>query len=76
MIEMSHVPVELSTYIDPKGVLRSKTDDSCVVWHYKSCVKTGIHPSEIVYDPASNIPWCPLCWQNKKALEVLGSKLK
>lgn len=53
------------SYVDIHGVLRSSVDDSCVVWHFKLCKKTGIHESEIVYDPATNAPWCPQCWQKK-----------
>lgn len=59
------------TYVDIHGILRSSGDDSCVVWHYKNCVKTGIHPSEIVYDPETNAPWCPNCWQVKRLKTVM-----
>lgn len=65
-----------NTYVDDKGVLRSVGDNSCVVWHYKGCEKKGIHDSEIVYDPDTNAPWCPTCWQNKKFTEVFGSTPK
>lgn len=57
------------TYVDIHGVLRAAKDDSCVVWHYKKCNKTGIHESEIVYDPATNAPWCPTCWERKRLKE-------
>lgn len=61
------------TYVDDQGVLRASHDDSCVTWHYKGCMKKGIHASEIVYDPATNAPWCPSCWQKKQLSEVFGS---
>lgn len=61
------------TYVDDKGVLRSAGDDSCVVWHYKGCLKTGIHASEIVYAEDTGAPWCPSCWQKKQLMEVFGS---
>lgn len=64
------------TYVDDKGVLRSVGDDSCVVWHYKGCMKRGIHASEIVYDESNHAPWCPACWQKKRLMEVLGSSTK
>jgi hypothetical protein len=51
------------TYVDSAGTLRSCVDDSCVVWHNKGCERKGIHPDEIVYDPATNAPWCDLCWR-------------
>lgn len=54
------------TYVDISGVLRSNKDDSCVVWHFKDCYRTGIHESEIVYDPVNNAPWCPKCWDKKR----------
>lgn len=63
--------VAYDTYVDIHGVLRSSVDDSCVVWHYKNCVKTGIHASEIVYDPETNAPWCPSCWQVKRLKKVM-----
>lgn len=56
------------TYVDISGILRSSKDNSCVVWHFKDCFKTGIHESEIVYDEKTNAPWCPTCW-NKKILK-------
>ena len=62
------------TYVDIRGVLRSVKDDSCVVWHYKGCAKTGIHESEIVYDPETNAPWCPKCWQKKSLKDHFGSR--
>lgn len=62
------------TYVDISGVLRSRVDDSCVVWHYKGCVKTGIHESEIVYDEKTNAPWCPICWQRKVLKEHFNAK--
>lgn len=61
------------TYVDEAGVLRAVGDNSCVTWHYKGCMKKGIHASEIVYDPATNAPWCPNCWQKKQLMEVFGS---
>lgn len=76
MIEITHMPLESSTYLDPKGVLRSNIDDSCVVWHYKVCYKTGIHASEIVYDPQTNAPWCPSCWENKRVFNLFNRRTK
>lgn len=80
------------TYVDEAGVLRSVSDDSCVVWHdvwyedvppnplisgsvwsrlRRSCNRTGIRPSEIVYDPETGAPWCDKCWERKeKELEA------
>lgn len=60
------------TYVDIRGVLRSSRDDSCVVWHYKNCNKTGIHESEIVYDEKTNAPWCPSCWNKRMLKEHFG----
>ena len=62
------------TYVDISGVLRSSVDDSCVVWHLKSCNKTGIHESEIVYDEKTNAPWCPTCWQRKMLKEHFNQR--
>lgn len=60
------------TYVDIRGVLRSSKDDSCVVWHYKNCNKTGIDPSEIIRDEQTNAPWCPACWNKKRLKEHLS----
>lgn len=62
------------TYVDIRGVLRNVKDDSCVVWHYKTCNKTGIHESEIVYDEKTNAPWCPSCWNKKMLKEHFNGK--
>lgn len=68
--------VAYDTYVDIHGVLRSKKDDSCVVWHFKLCNATGIHEPEIVYDPKTNAPWCPKCWNKKKLKDYFsGSNL-
>ena len=80
------------TYVDDHGVLRSVKDDSCVVWHkvwteengensknYRKvhCQRRGIHPSEIVYDPATGAPWCPECWERREGeKEENNSKVK
>lgn len=61
------------TYVDGEGVLRSSGDDSCVVWHNTGCEKRGIHASEIVYDPETQAPWCPKCWQFKEIQNLLGA---
>ena len=60
----------VDTYVDIHGILRSSKDDSCVVWHYSWCKKTGIHASEIVYDPGTNVPWCPRCWNERLMLKA------
>lgn len=60
------------TYVDISGVLRSSVDDSCVVWHYKNCQKTGIESSEIIHDEKTNAPWCPSCWNKKRLKEHFG----
>ena len=61
------------TYVDAEGVLRAAHDDSCVVWHNKGCEKRGIHASEIVYDPETNAPWCPNCWEKKRIESLFKS---
>lgn len=48
------------TYVDDHGVLRSVSDDSCVVWHRPGCTVRGIRPDEIIYN-ANGAPWCPRC---------------
>ena len=60
--------VAMDTYLDDHGVLRSTHDDSCVVWHSVSrdrerCVRKGIQPDEIRYDPNTGAPWCPDCYE-------------
>lgn len=50
----------IGTYVDTEGVLRDSKDHSCVVWHLKGCERTGVQPSEIVYDDRG-APWCPQC---------------
>jgi hypothetical protein len=65
-----------NTYVDDSGVLRDIGDHSCVVWHLKGCDKRGIHASEIVYDPETNAPWCPGCWEKKKITLLFSDVLQ
>jgi hypothetical protein len=51
-----------NTYVDAAGVLRSKGDGSCVVWHNSGCQRRGIRPNEIEYTD-NGAPWCPDCWR-------------
>lgn len=62
------------TYVDPRGILRSSKDHSVVVWHFKNCNEVGIKVEEIVYDPHTNAPWCPQCWQKKRLQDYFGKK--
>jgi len=61
------------TYIDGQGVLRDAKDGSVATWHVNEktrrslgltgpCVRRGIAPAEIAYDPETGAPWCPECW--------------
>lgn len=70
------------TYVDSEGVLRLEQGDSCVVWHNgnANCGPTGqrgdykkvIQPREIIYDPATGAPWCPMCFARNTQIRVFG----
>lgn len=59
------------TYVDSSGVLRSVSDDSCVVWHKRGCERRGIQPDEIIYND-NGAPWCPSCVEvtEDKAIKI------
>lgn len=73
------------TYVDSHGVLRAVKDKSVVVWHHRpreratyglvgSCVRRGIQPGEIAYDPATGAPWCPECWPHEQKRQAAVKK--
>lgn len=67
------------TYVDAHGVLRSSVNHAIAVWHNRTrgnppCGYRVTKSSEIVYDPDTGAPWCPVCFEvNKKkaALRML-----
>lgn len=70
------------TFVDTAGVLRHQSNNSCVVWHnggggcgptgQRGTYKTGIMPFEIIYDPATGAPWCPICFAKNSQVKVFG----
>jgi hypothetical protein len=64
------------TYIDADGVMRAVGTNACVVWHNGpwrrdgKCTKGRIVPEEIIYDPVTNAPWCPVCWVRECELRI------
>jgi hypothetical protein len=77
--EWVDVPVGMvaapGTYVDREGTLRIASNDSIALWHNRvrslpPCPFVAKTKDDIVYDPETGAPWCPVCFEQNRVKAI------